>query len=313
MADQHSGPAWGLQDIPDQSGRVAIITGASSGIGLETARALAGRGARIVLAVRDADKGQRAMRSIREDHPHAQLQVIPLELADQQSVKNFAASFARDYNRLDLLINNAGVMMCPYSKTRDGFEIQFGTNHLGHYSLTAKLLPLLQRTHGSRIVVVSSLAHRGGQLNFDDLNWEQRPYDTSQAYCDSKLANVLFALGLAERLRGAGNQPLVTLAHPGWTQTELQRHSWKYRLLGRFMAQQTSSGALPSLRAAVDEQAQPGDFFGPRDRKETQGPPVPVAISAHAQDRGLIERLWAMSESLTGVHYPSPQEKSTGA
>lgn len=303
MADQSSQPAWSTADIPDQSGRVAIITGASSGIGLEAARALAGRGAQIVLAVRDAGKGEQAMRSIRKDYPQAQLQVIPLELADQQSIQRFADSFARDYARLDVLINNAGVMMCPFSTTRDGFEIQFGTNHLGHYTLTAKLLPLLQATAGSRVVVVSSLAHRGGQLNFDDLNWQQRDYVTGQAYCDSKAANVLFALGLAERLRAGGNQPLVTLAHPGWTQTDLQRHSWKYRFLGRFLAQRTSAGALPTLRAAIDDQAQPGDFFGPRDRKETQGPPVRVEISQALTRKELIDQLWAASEVMTGVRY----------
>lgn len=303
MADQHSSPAWGLQDIPDQSGRVAIITGASSGIGLEAARALAGCGAQVVLAVRDAAKGEQALRSIRDDHPQARLQVIALELADQQSIQQFADRFARDYTRLDLLINNAGVMMCPHSETRDGFEIQFGTNHLGHFALTAKLLPLLQSTAHSRVVVVSSLAHRGGKLNFDDLNWQQRPYNTSQAYCDSKLANVLFAQGLAQRARASANQPLVTLAHPGWTQTDLQRHSWKYRFLGRFLAQSTAAGALPTLRAAIDPQAQPGDLFGPRDRKETQGPPVRVEISEHAKHADLVEHLWTASEAMTGVRY----------
>lgn len=303
MANKHSNSEWSLDDIPDQTGRVAIITGASSGIGLEAARALAARGAQTVLAVRDTVKGERAMRSIRDAYPQAKVHVIPLELADQQSIQRFADSFVQNYSRLDLLINNAGVMMCPHSETRDGFEVQFGTNHLGHYALTGKLLPLLQRTAHSRVVVVSSLAHRGGKLNFDDLNWQQREYDTGQAYSDSKEANVLFALGLAERLRASDNQPLVTLAHPGWTQTDLQRHSWKYRFLGRFLAQPTAAGALPTLRAAIDDQAQPGDFYGPRDRKETQGPPVRVEISDQAKDPQQIERLWAASAVMTGVNY----------
>ncbi len=298
-----AGSDWSEQDIPDQSGRVAVVTGASSGIGLEAARALAAQGATVILAVRDAEKGRNAEQAILKQYPEAVLEVRPLDLADLESVAQFAADLAADCDRLDLLINNAGVMMCPFAQTRDGFEIQFGTNHLGHFALTGRLLPVLQKTAGSRVVVVSSLAHRGGRLDFEDLNWAERKYNTIRAYCDSKLANLLFTLALAERLSDAGDRPLVTAAHPGWSRTDLQRHVWKFRWLGLLLGQNSRMGALPTLRAAVDEAAWPGDFFGPAGRREMTGPPVKVDPAAKALDRAAARRLWAISEELTGVRY----------
>lgn len=298
-----SQPAWSTADIPDQSGRVVIITGASSGIGLETAKAFAEKNAELMLAVRDADKGERAVRTILKQYPKAKVSVQLLDLAELKSVTDFAADFLANHDRLDLLINNAGIMMCPFAKTADGFEIQFGTNHLGHFALTGLLLPLLQQTNNSRVVNVSSLAHRGGKPDFSDLNWSQREYNTSQAYCDSKLANMVFTFTLVEKLSGLGNNPLVTAAHPGWTKTDLQRHALKYRLMGLLMAQNTAAGALPTLRAAVDPQAAPGDFFGPGGKQEMKGPPVKVEASEPCRDHKAAADLWELSEQMTGISY----------
>lgn len=294
---------WGISDIPDQNGRVVIVTGASSGIGLETAQALAARNAHVVLASRNSEKNNRAVASILRNHPQATIEARSLDLADLKSTGSFAEGIKSDFDRLDLLINNAGVMMCPYEQTSDGFEIQFGTNHLGHFALTGFLLPLLSQTQGARIVVVSSLAHRAGALDFSDLNWQARKYKTMQAYCDSKLANLYFTHGLVDRLEEAGDQTLVTAAHPGWTRTDLQRHAWKFRFIGRFMGQDAATGALPTLRAAVDGSARPGDFFGPAGRGEMRGPPIKVDPAKIAGDEEAARQLWKLSEEMTGVCY----------
>ncbi|MYM62294.1 oxidoreductase [Pseudomaricurvus sp. HS19] len=293
---------WSVADMADQSGRIAIVTGASSGIGLEAARALAAKGAEVILAVRDAAKGSSALRSITDSCPGAEVSMELLDLADLGSVQRFARYCLTRLPKLDLLIDNAGVMMSPYATTSDGFELQMGTNHLGHFALTLQLLPLLRNTPGSRIVVVSSLAHHRGNPDFDDLNWQLRGYDTVQAYCDSKLANLWFVQGLVQRLQGE-EAPQVTAAHPGWTRTELQRHSLKYRLLGLFMAQDTASGALPTLRATVDPEAQSGDFYGPGGKKQMKGPAVKVVTNPAVKDGGRVQQLWQLSEALTGVRY----------
>ncbi len=294
---------WGYPDIPSQAGRVAIVTGGASGIGLESARALADKGACVILAVRDAAKGERAVASIRKTSPLAEVEAQPLDLADLGSVQAFATAFIAQYRRLDLLINNAGVMMCPFARTRDGFEIQFGTNHLGHFALTGHLLDLLRATEDSRVVNVSSLAHWRGNPDLDDLHWEKRPYDTVQAYCDSKLANLHFTLGLAKKLEDAGDNPMVTAAHPGWTRTDLQRHQRKFRFLGLFMGQGCAAGALPTLRAAIDPEAVPEDYFGPSGKKEMRGPPAAAALSESARDLGRALALWHASEEATGLRY----------
>ncbi len=292
---------WDTSNIPPQHDRVAIVTGASSGIGLAAAEALAAKGASVVLASRDTRKGERALAQLQHSLPEADAVFAQLDLADLASVRRFSEQFLAENQRLDMLINNAGIMMCPYAQTRDGFEIQFGTNHLGHFALTCLLLPLLRQTAGSRVVVVSSLAHRGGKLDFDDLDWRKREYSTTQAYCDSKLANLLFAQELARRLGDSGSNPLVTAAHPGWTRTELQRHVWKYRVLGLFMGQGTDRGALPTLRAAIDANAAPGDYYGPGGKQEMRGAPVRVACSDTARDPALAARLWQVSRELTGI------------
>ncbi len=294
---------WGVDNIPDQKGRVAVITGAAAGIGKEAARVLAQKNAKVVMAVRNVPKGQGVADTIRRECSGADIEVREMDLASLASIKSFAQSILRDYPRLDMLIDNAGVMMCPYEKTRDGFEIQFGTNHLGHFALTLQLLPLLQKTTDSRIVVVSSLAHRRGDLDFSDLQWERRKYSAGQAYCDSKLANLYFVHELARKLAAQGNNPLVTAAHPGWTATELQRHSWFYNFLNVFFAQNAAMGALPTLRAAIDAEAAPGDFFGPSQRSEVKGPPVKVESSVRSRDAEVARKLWMLSEQMAGITY----------
>ena len=295
---------WTASNIPDQNGRVVIITGANTGLGKENAKVLAGLNAEVIIAVRSEEKGNAAASEIREQFPQARLSVRVLDLASLESVKTFAEGIIRDYQRLDLLINNAGVMMCPYSTTADGFEMQFGTNHLGHFALTLRLLPLLRATENSRVVILSSLAHRGGKLDFDDLNWESRKYKTGNAYSDSKLANLLFGYELAEKLKNAGNHPLVTIAHPGFTSTDLMRHSRISRIITKVLSQEAEIGALPTLRAAFDESAVAGDYFGPAGFQEMKGFPVKVQSSKVAQNRESAQKLWSISEEMTGVTFP---------
>lgn len=293
---------WDSRNIADQKRRVAIVTGSSSGIGYETARVLASKNATVIIAVRNREKGEKAAAKIRSDYAAADIAVMLLDLANLASVREFAAQFRKQYSRLDLLINNAGVMIPPYSKTADGFELQFGTNHLGHFALTGLLLDLLRNTPGSRIVNVSSGAHKAGKLDFGDLNWEKRKYVAWKAYGDSKIANLYFTYELKRKLAGA-DHPVVAAAHPGWTATDLQRHSGVVDFLNNFFAQDITMGALPTLFAAVAEDVQNGDYFGPSGFMEMKGYPKKVDSKPLAQDAAIAQKLWEVSESLTGVRY----------
>ena len=294
--------AWTFKDIPDQTGRTAIVTGANTGIGLETARMLALRGADVVLACRNLDKGRAALDRITAEKPSGRVSVAALDLSDLASVERFAAEFAASHDRLDLLINNAGVMVPPLGRTAQGFELQFGTNHLGHFALTGRLLPLLERTPGARIVVVSSTAQGLGKIDFDDLNWEKRPYNDWRAYGQSKLANMMFALELARRLSASGSHVLATAAHPGWTATDLQRTTLITRLLNPLFGMKPKDGALPTLRAAVDPGATNGSYWGPS--RTINGPPKPAKSTRLSLDQAVAARLWQVSEQLTGVTFP---------
>jgi len=296
-------PSWDTQSIQDQTGKTAIVTGATSGIGEETARVLARKNARVILAVRNVDKGGRVADDIRRTTRNPNVSVQALDLASLAAVTSFAEGITHTESRLDLLVANAGVMFPPYTKTADGFELQFGTNHLGHFALAGRLLPLLHATAGSRLVVVSSLAHKQGRLDFSDLNWERRKFNTQQAYCDSKLANLLFAYELARRVKSEGKSLRVTAAHPGWTRTELQRHVPAFRFLNPIFSQGVEMGALPTLRAACDPQAQSGDYFGPSGMFEMRGAPVKVPSNTASHDTEAARKLWAVSERLTGVAY----------
>ncbi|GAB10340.1 putative oxidoreductase [Gordonia araii NBRC 100433] len=282
-------------DLGDQSGRTAIITGANSGLGKETAIALAKAGADVVLACRNLDKANAAAAEV---GPGARVE--QLDLASLDSVRDFADRI----DRADLLINNAGVMAVPYRKTADGFEMQIGTNHLGHFALT--LLLLDKDKVSDRVVTLSSFMHRLGKLDFDDLNWERRRYNRWRAYGDSKLANLLFGKELARRLAASGSSVVSTIAHPGYADTELQSHTESIQdrvmVLGnKLMAQSAADGALPTLYAATSAQARNGGFYGPTKRGGMQGPPGPSAYRKAADNEQLATRLWQISEELTGV------------
>jgi NAD(P)-dependent dehydrogenase (short-subunit alcohol dehydrogenase family) len=305
-----AGDAWTTANIPDQSGKVAIVTGANSGLGYETALALAEKGATVVMACRSLPKAEAAAQQIRQTDPPGEVVVMELDLGDLDSVRDFAAAFQERYNRLDLLINNAGVMMPPYGQTAQGFETQIGVNHLGHFALTGLLLDVLLRTPQSRVVTVSSGAHRFGQIDFDDLHWERKPYKPNPAYGQSKLANLLFTYELQRKLAAAGQVTIAVAAHPGWTQTNLQRHSGLASFLNPFFAQPQPMGALPTLRAAVDPSVTGGEYFGPDGFMEMRGYPVRVKSNDASHNLADARRLWQVSEELTGVRFTALREES---
>ncbi len=305
---------WTTADLPDLSGRTAVITGANSGLGYETALALAGCGAAVTMAVRDVTKGEQAAAEIRRTVPGATVEVGPLDLASLASVREFAARWSQAHeDGLDLLINNAGVMAIPHRLTADGFEMQIGTNHLGHFALTGLLLPALVARHRSRIVTVSSFAHRMGRLDLNDL-MGQRRYRSWGAYGQSKLANLLFTGELQRRLDRAHLSVKAMAAHPGYAHTNLQSasarmqgKSFQARMADRtndLLAQSAAMGALPTLFAATAP-GLPGDsFVGPNGFMELRGYPQLVGRSARAADLADAAALWAASEQLTGVVYP---------
>ena len=295
---------WNTENILSQKGRIVIVTGSSSGIGYETARVLANKQASVIIAVRNLEKGNKALAEIIQQNKDADVRVMELDLANLASVNNFAENFQKNYSRLDLLINNAGVMIPPYSKTTDGFELQFGTNHLGHFALTGQLLKLLISTIASRIVNVSSGAHNFGKLDFDDLNWEKRNYAQWTAYGDSKLANLYFTYELDRKLKEQGINTLVTASHPGWTATELQRTAGDVmKYLNGIFAQDITMGALPTLRAAIEEGLKGAEYFGPNGFMEISGYPVKVESNQLSKDRAIAQKLWVVSEQLTGVKF----------
>ena len=299
---------WTAADTPSQRGRVAIITGANSGIGFEAATVLAKRGAYVVLAVRDNVAGKGAAARIAETVRGAELGVQELDLAALDSVAAAARALTDDYPRIDILINNAGVMFTPQAKTSDGFELQFGTNHLGHFALTGGLLASLLAAPSARVVTVSSLAHRfRSALDLEDINLD-RGYSTGHAYGRSKLANLLFTFELDRRLRAAGRPAAALAAHPGGARTNLARHvpdklMWAMRLQEKLMFQSAEMGALPALRAATDPAAVGGQYYGPDGLFGQRGYPVVVRSSRQARDPMTAQQLWAVSESLTGVRY----------
>ncbi len=294
---------WDATNIPDQQNRVIIVTGSTSGIGKEAARVLASKNATVIMAVRNTEKGEKVAREFGEAHPGARIDVRILDLTSLESVKVFADGFTRDYDRLDVLINNAGIMMSPYGTTKDGFELQMGTNHLGHFALTGHLMPLIKSTKDSRIVAVSSVAHSMGNIDFNDINWEDRKYATNKAYGDSKLANLYFVYELADRLKGVAGAPKVTAAHPGWTKTELQRHSGFFSFLNNFFAQGVDMGALPTLRAATDPHAQSKDYYGPTRFFGMHGNPEKVDSNKLSRDIAKAKALWTLSEQMTAVQF----------
>jgi NAD(P)-dependent dehydrogenase (short-subunit alcohol dehydrogenase family) len=299
---------WTATDVPDQSGRTAVITGANTGIGYEAARVLAQRGASIVLAVRDVARGQAAADRILAAAPQAQVRVRALDLASLTSVREAADDLAGTYDTIDLLVNNAGVMWTPRRLTADGFELQLGTNHLGHFAFTGLLLGKLLATPASRVVTISSQAHRSGRIHFDDLHLEHG-YSPHRAYAQSKLANLLFTYELQRRLAAAKAETIAVAAHPGLARTELVRHSpGPVRLLnlvlGRLFNQSAPMGALPTLRAATDPAVRGGEYYGPSGIGEARGRPKLVDSNRTSRNVTLQHQLWAVSEDLTKVTYP---------
>ncbi|MBF6340293.1 SDR family NAD(P)-dependent oxidoreductase [Nocardia abscessus] len=299
-------PKWTTTDIPDQTGRTAIITGANSGLGFETATALAAKGARVVLAVRNLDKGKDAANRITATTPGAEVRLQQLDLASLAGIRSAAEELKADHPRIDLLINNAGVMYPPKQTTQDGFELQFGTNHLGHFALTGLLLERLLPVEGSRVVTVSSVGHRiRAAIHFDDLNWANN-YSRVGAYGQSKLANLLFTYELQRRLASTDRTPIAVAAHPGGSNTDLGRHM--PALLGgpamQLLTQSAAMGALPTLRAATDPAVHGGQYYGPGGFGGLRGYPVLASSSKQSHDPDLQRRLWQVSEELTGVTYP---------
>lgn len=294
---------WSTQQIPDLSGKNIIVTGATSGIGKEAVKVLSGKGATIIMPARNTEKAKSVRTDILRIHPNAKIDIRNLDLSSLKSIRSFSDEINRDYDRLDVLVNNAGIMYCPYSKTSDGFEIQMGTNHLGPFALTTNLLPLLTKTPNARIINTSSLAHLTGNIDFEDFNWENRKYQTMQAYADSKIANLYFTYELAKKLKDQANTPLVIAAHPGWTKTELDRHNGIVAFISTIVGQKVEIGVLPTLRAVVDPEAKSGDYFGPAGFRGMRGNPVKVKSNAVSHDEALAKKLWNISEKLTGIHY----------
>ena len=296
---------WTADHLPDQSGRTAVVTGANSGLGLVTARALARAGATVVLACRDARKGAAAAAEIGVAAPGARLEVAELDLSDLSSVRGFADALEAD--EIDLLVNNAGIMMTPPQRTKDGFELQFGTNHLGHFALTGLLMDRLERADAARVVTLSSLEHKAGHIDFDDLQLE-RGYGPRKAYRQSKLANASFGLELDRRLRAAASPVKSVLAHPGYSATNLQSTGPTgimksvMSLSNRVLAQTAEQGALPTLYAATASGVESGDYFGPDGFGEFRGRrPTRVDVIGEGRDAQIGRRLWDVSEELTGV------------
>ena len=290
---------WTEANIPDMQGTIAIVTGANSGIGYETTRALAQHGATVIMASRSLEKANRAAEQIRALSPRGEVVVMILDLADLASVHRFADSFKAQYDHLNVLINNAGIMVPPFGRTAQGFEMQFGVNHLGHFALTADLIGLLNRTPAARVVTVSSTAHRFGAVDFDDLNWDDKTYAAFPAYGQSKLANLLFTYELQRRLAAAGSSTIAVASHPGFAATNLQGDGGTSNVITRIFAQPQAMGALPTLLAATGEAVQGGEYFGPSGLGETAGNPEKVQSSERSHDVKDAQRLWRVSEELS--------------
>jgi len=301
---------WTLDNTPDLTGKIIVVTGGNSGLGYESVKAFAMKGAEVILASRTLEKGEQAKAEIAKELPGGKISVMELDLADLGSVRSFATTFRKKYKQLDVLLNNAGIMMSPYFKTKDGFEAQFGTNHLGHFALTGLLLELLLETPGARIVNVSSGAHKNGTMDFYNLQFENgKGYSAMKAYGRSKLSNLLYTYELQRKLEASGKDTIAVAAHPGIAMTNLARYlekKWVVRLLlplVKGMAQDQAMGALPQVRASVDHGVKGGEYYGPDGKGERKGYPVVVPSNAASHDKADAAKLWEESERLTGVKY----------
>lgn len=304
--------SWSLDNMPSQKGKIAVVTGANSGLGYQTTRALALKGALVIMACRNTQKGEEALQQILMDNPAMKPQMWMLDLADLGSVKAFSEKFNTTFDRLDLQINNAGLMAIPYGKTVDGFELQFGVNHLGHFALTALLWPRLSETLNSRLVNVSSAAHQMGRIRFEDIHWEES-YSRWGAYGMSKLSNLLFTKELARRVTESGKSVTATAAHPGYADTDLQTKgalmrgsklgAKSFNIANWLAAQSADMGALPQLFAATAEGVQQGDYYGPGGFMRMRGWPVLDRPNSKRVTDEAARPLWELSESLTGIEF----------
>ena len=300
---------WTTANIPSQTGRTIIVTGANTGIGYETALALAKKGAKVVMACRSQAKGEEAVRMIEDSELSGSVELRLLDLSSLDSVRTFAGFFHDASDRLDLLINNAGVMMPPFGTTSEGFELQIGVNYIGHFALTGLLFDKLATTPNSRIVTLGSLAHRNGKIDFDTFRGKDlrdgADYKPTIAYLQSKLADLMFAIELQRRLGDAGSGTISVAAHPGFTATDLQRHSGLWNRLIGFWSNDPPQGALPTLYAATSPDAEPGGYYGPDGFYEARGYPAPSKVMAHAREKQVAKRLWSYAEEATGVRFLS--------
>ena len=301
---------WTVNKIPDLTGKIIVITGANSGIGFETAREIARKGAEVIVASRNPIKAERAIHTIMDEILGAKLKYIELDLASLESIKAFSRQFNSTYDRLDILLNNAGIMLVPYGKTADGFERTMGTNHLGHFALTGLLLDKLSKTPGARVVNVASNAHYAGEMDFNNLLFDNgQGYSPMKAYGRSKLANLLFTYELQRRFLSSSTDVIALAAHPGIAATELANHlffnliSWLIQPIMKLIFQSSAMGALPSLRAALDPQAKGGQYYGPNGKGEKSGYPVLVDSNSSSKNEKDAQKLWEISEELTGIKY----------
>ena len=301
---------WTTANMPDLSGKVIIVTGGNSGLGYESVKVFAQKGAEVILGCRSVEKGEAAKTEIMKNNPAGKIEVMNLDLMDLSSVKNFAVRFKENHSRLNVLINNAGIMIPPYGLTKDGFESQIGTNHLGHFALTGQLIDLIVKTPKSRVVSTSSLAHKNGKMDFDNFMFDNgNGYTPMKAYGRSKLANLLFIYELQRLFEAIGIDSVAVAAHPGVSQTNLMRFvegKFYYHLLkplSSLILQSAAKGALPQLRAAVDPEVKGGDFYGPDGFNEMKGFPVKVKSNPSSHNAGDAKRLWEVSEKLTGVSF----------
>lgn len=296
---------WTLANLPSLAGKTALVTGANRGLGLEITSGLAGAGAKVVMACRDKRRAEGAVAEVKRRVPSAQIEVMSLDLADLASVRDFSKAFLNKHPRLDILVNNASAIMVPLMKTENGFEMHFGTNHLGHFSLVGQLLPALRSASGgARIVNTASLAHKMTPgLDLDDLLWERKPYNVMHAYGQSKFAALVYTAELDRRLKKSGWNIITLAAHPGYTATNMDLGNFFMRLSTRLFAQKPAIGALPALYAAAAPEAKAGEYYGPGGMKELTGYPKLAEARPETKDASLGEKLWALSQKLTGVTY----------
>ncbi len=301
---------WTTENIPDLSGKVIIVTGGNSGLGFESVKAFAEKGAEVILACRTIEKGENAKVKILNHNHTSKIVVMPLDLMDLSSIKRFVVRFRENYNRLDILLNNAGIMIPPYSLTKDGFESQIGTNHLGHFALTGLLIDFIIKTPKSRVVSTSSIAHKNGKMDFGNFLFDNgKGYTPMKAYGRSKLANLMFIYQLQRFFEEKNIASIAVAAHPGVSQTNLMRfieNKFYYRILKplfSFLLQNPAKGALPQIRAAVDPNVQGGDFYGPDGFNEMAGFPVKVKSIIASYNTEDAKKLWELSEKLTGINY----------